>query len=56
MSLPSRPGRIFGVLVLAAGAVATHTSITAVVLFGAAVALVLAWYADLVKAGTPIPS
>ena len=39
--------------VLAAGAVATHTSITAVVLFGAAVALVLAWYADLVKAGAP---
>jgi predicted MFS family arabinose efflux permease len=39
--------------VLAAGAVATHTSITAVVLFGAAVALVLAWYADLVAAGAP---
>ena len=39
--------------VLAAGAVATHTSITAVVLFGAAVALVLAWHADLVKAGAP---
>jgi predicted MFS family arabinose efflux permease len=42
--------------VLAAGAVATHTSITAVVLFGAAVALVLAWYADLVKAGAPDPT
>ena len=42
--------------VLAAGAVATHTSITVVVLFGAAVALVLAWYADLVKAGAPEPS
>jgi sugar phosphate permease len=42
--------------VLAAGAVATHTSITAVVLFGAAVALVLAWYADLVEAGAPDPS
>ena len=42
--------------VLAAGAVATHTSITAVVLFGAAVALVLAWYADLVKAGGPDPA
>ena len=42
--------------VLAAGAVATHTSITAVVLFGAAVALVLAWYADLVKAGGPGPA
>jgi MFS family permease len=42
--------------VLAAGALATHTSITAVVLFGAAVALVLAWYADLVKAGAPDPT
>ena len=41
--------------VLAAGAVATHTSITAVVLFGAAMALVLAWYADLTKAGAPQP-
>jgi predicted MFS family arabinose efflux permease len=42
--------------VLAAGAVATHTSITAVVLFGAAVAVVLAWYADLHKAGAPHPA
>ena len=37
--------------VLAGGAVASRTSITAVVLFGAAVALLLAWYADLAAAG-----
>jgi MFS family permease len=37
--------------VLAAGAVASHTSITAVVLFGAAVALLLAWYSDLERVG-----
>jgi predicted MFS family arabinose efflux permease len=37
--------------VLAGGAIASHTSITAVVLFGAAVALLLAWYADLAAAG-----
>ena len=39
--------------VLVAGAVADFTSITNVVLFGAGVALVLAFYADLVKAGAP---
>src|SRR5437764_12574962 len=39
--------------VLVAGAVADSTSITNVVLFGAAVALLLAFYADLVKAGAP---
>jgi MFS family permease len=37
--------------VLAAGAVASHTSMTAVVLFGAGVALMLGWYADLGAAG-----
>jgi hypothetical protein len=37
--------------VLVGGAVADYTSITNVVLFGAAVALLLAWYANLVKAG-----
>ena len=37
--------------VLAGGAIASRTSITAVVLFGAAVALLLAWYADLAAAG-----
>jgi predicted MFS family arabinose efflux permease len=37
--------------VLAAGAVASWTSITAVLLAGAVVALVLAWYADLRAAG-----
>jgi MFS family permease len=41
--------------VLAAGAVATHTSITAVLLFGAVVALALSWYADLGAAGAPDP-
>ena len=39
--------------VLVAGAVADYTSITNVVLFGAAVALLLAWYANVVKAGAP---
>ena len=39
--------------VLVAGAVADSTSITNVVLFGAGVALLLAFYADLVKAGAP---
>jgi hypothetical protein len=42
--------------VLAAGAVATHTTITAVVLFGAVVALGLAWYADLDEVGAPEPA
>jgi MFS family permease len=39
--------------VLVAGAVADVTSITAIVLTGAAVALALAWYADLVAVGAP---
>jgi predicted MFS family arabinose efflux permease len=37
--------------VLIGGAVATRTSITTVVVFGALVAVVLAWYADLTRAG-----
>ena len=39
--------------VLVAGAVADHTAITNVVLFGAGVALLLAFYADVVAAGAP---
>ena len=39
--------------VLVAGAVADVTSITAVVLAGAAVAAALAWYADLIATGAP---
>jgi hypothetical protein len=39
--------------VLVAGAVADVTSITAVVLAGAVVALALAWYADLLAVGAP---
>jgi MFS family permease len=39
--------------VLVAGAVASTTSITAVLLFGAGVAVLLAWYADLSRAGAP---
>jgi hypothetical protein len=38
---------------LAAGPVADHTSITAVVLAGAVVAALLAWYADLRAVGAP---
>jgi MFS family permease len=38
---------------LAAGPVADHTSITVVVLIGAAVALLLAWYANLTAVGAP---
>jgi MFS family permease len=37
--------------VLIGGTIATHTSITAVMLFGAAVAVLLAWYADLTAVG-----
>jgi hypothetical protein len=39
--------------VLVAGAVAEHTSITNVVLFGAGVAVLLAGYANLTKTGAP---
>ena len=38
---------------LAAGPVATHTSITLVMLVGAGVAAVLAWYCDLTAVGVP---
>ena len=38
---------------LAAGPVATHTSITLVMLVGAGVAALLAWYCDLTAVGVP---
>ena len=39
---------------LAAGPVATHTSITLVMLVGAGVAALLAWYCDLTAVGVPV--